>query len=97
MAKKSDQKIRQSRSKVYGDNVHRNHRLVGEAWHAVLCRAFDRDIPPIPPHVVCLMLAINKVMRAAKPGTFQRDDFIDGRVYIDFAEETKPRNQNEQD
>ncbi len=83
--------VREDRGKKYGD-IKMNHTNIANAWHAILCSHYQKDLPKIPPHVVCLMFSAFKMVRAAIPFDYSSDDYIDGRNYMDFAEETDEKN-----
>jgi len=84
-------KVREDRGKKYGD-IKQNHKNIGESWHSILCSYYQQDLPPLPPHVVCLMFAVFKMVRAAIPFTHSKDDYLDMRNYSDFAEELDAEN-----
>jgi len=88
------QEIRKERGKHYGD-IKQNHTNIANAWHSILCSYYQLDLEPLPPHIVCLMFASFKNVRAAIPFSYNPDDFIDSRNYLDFAEECDPQNRHE--
>jgi len=88
------QEIRTERGKHYGD-IKQNHTNIANAWHSILCSYYQLDLEPLPPHIVCLMFASFKNVRAAIPFTYNPDDFLDSRNYLDFAEECDPQNRHE--
>jgi len=88
------QEIRKERGKHYG-NIKQNHTNIANAWHSILCSYYQLDLEPLPPHIVCLMFASFKNVRAAIPFTYNPDDFLDSRNYLDFAEECDPQNRHE--
>ena len=83
--------VREERKKKYGD-AKTNHTNIANAWHSILVSHYQQDLPVLPPHVVCLMMASFKLVRAALPFQYDDDDFIDARNYLDFAEETYEKN-----
>ena len=88
------QEIRKERGKHYGD-IKQNHTNIANAWHSILCSYYQLDLEPLPPHIVCLMFASFKNVRAAIPFSYNPDDFLDSRNYLDFAEECDPQNRHE--
>jgi hypothetical protein len=88
------QEIRKERGKRYGD-IKQNHTNIANAWHSILCSYYQLDLEPLPPHIVCLMFASFKNVRAAIPFSYNPDDFLDSRNYLDFAEECDPQNRHE--
>jgi len=85
--------VREERKKKYGD-AKTNHTNIANAWHSILVSHYQQDLPVLPPHVVCLMMASFKLVRAALPFQYDDDDFIDARNYLDFAEEIYEKNTN---
>ena len=90
-SKLKHKEIRAERGKKYGD-IKQNHKNIGESWHSILCSYYQQDLPPLPPHVVCLMFAVFKMVRAAIPYSHSPDDYLDMRNYSDFAEELDAEN-----
>lgn len=86
------EKIRRDRVKVHGP-FETGHQNLADAWTLILRECWQANLPPIPTHVACLMLAQLKLLRAARPFKFSQDDYDDARNYIDFAQETHPKNK----
>ena len=89
------EQIREERGKAYGD-VEFNHTNIARAWHSILCSYYQKDLPPLPPHVACLMFTVFKMVRAAIPFQYNRDDYFDGKNYMDFAREIEEGNQEQE-
>lgn len=89
--------IRAARGATYGP-PDRSAWAVGRAWRGVLEAHYQQDLPgDIPPHVVMLMHAAMKCVRAAYPFKFNGDNHDDIKVYVDLAKETDPRSRGDQD
>ena len=80
------EKIREERAGKYGD-FETNHTNIANAWHAILCSYYQQQLPPLPPHVACLMFSAFKHIRATIPMTHQEDDYDDATNYMNFARE----------
>lgn len=81
-----DAKIREERQKVYGDPKE-NHTGIAMIWAPQLQPHWEaiRDMKPLPPHVVALLMVGLKYdrMRLA----FHDDNYVDLRNYLRFAED----------
>ena len=80
--------IRKERNAIHGDPIP-GHTNLGKAWGALLAEYFQRPVPPLPCHLVCLMLVTLKLQRAARPMKYTEDDYLDARNYLDFAQEAE--------
>lgn len=79
--------IKAQRQKVYGDPF-TNHRGIAMAWAALLQPYWQqiRDMEPLPPHQVALMMGSLKLLRMRMPDVFHADNYDDLAVYVnDFA------------
>jgi hypothetical protein len=76
-------KIQCERGVQYGQN-HLRHRTLGEIWTGLLETHLDQPLPTLPAHLVCLMMAANKINRAAIDG-LREDDYIDAISYLVLA------------
>lgn len=83
--------IRNERAKKYGD-FYTNHKNIANAWHSIICSYYQKELPPLPPHIACLMFTVFKAVRASIPFKFDLDDYRDMRNYQDFAKECDPDN-----
>ncbi len=82
--KEIQEQIVQDRGALYGD-IRRGHTLLGEAWRVLLAEYWQVGVDTIPPHIVCLMLAQLKLLRAARPFQYHRDSCDDAINYTQFA------------
>lgn len=78
--------IRNEREGRYG-SPHVNQITVGMVWHGILSNHYQTtDLPPIPGHIVALMMAGLKLNRAAFPSAFAtQDSYDDGIGYLQIA------------
>jgi hypothetical protein len=83
-------KIRKERGTQYG-GIELSHESIGLIWQGVLQSYYQEPIPPIPPHVVALMMAGLKTSRAATPLGYQEDDYLDFMNYANFGAELDPQ------
>lgn len=85
----TEKQIRRNRSRQYGDST-AGHRNLGLAWTGLLQNYYGIELPrPIPARIVLLMMAASKANRAAVPRAGQEDDYQDGRIYLELAEEAQ--------
>lgn len=88
----SDEDVIKERAKQYGDASH-TQRVSGAVATAILEAHYGIDLPhPIPGEVVCLISAAWKLIRAAVPLKFVKDNYVDARNYVTLAERLDPRN-----
>ncbi len=72
------------RGKVYGE-PHLSHENIGLAWTGLIQQHFGIRLPgPIPAFLVELMMAQFKIQRSAR--VFHKDNYVDVRAYVNFAE-----------
>ncbi len=85
----SDEEIIEVRGEQYGD-FRLSQRLAGKGITAILESHYQMDLPhEIPGHVVSLIMAQLKILRAALPFRFDHDHYIDARNYITFAQQVR--------
>ena len=89
-------KIRKERGTQYG-GIELSHESIGLVWQGVLQSYYQKPIPPIPPHVVALMMAGLKTSRAATPLGYQEDDYLDFMNYANFGSELDPQRKGDND
>ena len=86
----SEDRTMQERTAQYGPATF-GHANLGLYWTGILQNHFGIELDhPIPAHVVLLMMAASKINRAATPTPGQEDDYIDGKNYLQLAEEALP-------
>ncbi|TAL05244.1 MAG: hypothetical protein EPO00_13320 [Chloroflexota bacterium] len=61
-----------------------DHTAVGLAWAGILSKHLRMPVPPIPAHIVSMMMVSVKVMREA--GVHQRDNLTDIAGYAYCAD-----------
>lgn len=77
------------RGKVYGD-PYTSHTNIGLAWTAMIQHHYGITLEhQIPPELVAQMMVCFKMVRAAR--VHKPDNYIDGRAYLDFADEFQSR------
>lgn len=78
--------IKNERRKVYGEPKS-NHEGIAMMWAPILQPWWDRirDMKPVPPHVVALLMATLKIDRARL--VYHKDNYDDCKNYLDFAQE----------
>lgn len=82
--------IREARQAIHGD-PRDNGRNTGMQWAALINEYFRLELPPLPPHLVFLMMVEFKIGRAARPWPKpDNDDYKDALNYLAFAEENAP-------
>lgn len=81
-----DKKIYVERKKRYGDHLH-GHKNLGLLWTGLLQNHYGiRLAHPIPASLAELMMAANKLNRAAVNPKW-KDNYHDGRIYLTLAED----------
>lgn len=82
--------IKEERQQVYGDPFI-NHQGIGMAWTGLLEPYADdiKDMKPIPPHIVALMMCMLKILRCRI--TYHEDNYDDLANYAEFAKEFQQR------
>lgn len=84
VTKAEKERVVDDRRGTYGDpNI--MHAAIGKAWAGVLSVHLMTDVPPIPPHIVAMMMASMKINRASGKA-IHHDNYLDAAVYLDFAE-----------
>lgn len=84
-------KVMKKRQKVYGPTGP-NFTAFGKGVTALLEAHFQEKLPhDIPPHVASLIYGMGKLIRMALPFEHNSDSAVDGKAYIDIAEELDPR------
>lgn len=73
--------ILDNRSKEYGDATFSNTAL-GHIWAGLLSAYYRVELPPIPPHVCQLMMAVSKAQRIAQGGSVA-DSYADLMNYVE--------------
>lgn len=81
--------IRKQRGKQYGMAPDFNMAQQGKIWAGLLSIHLQKDIPPLPPHIVSLMMVACKCARASSPAKYLEDNYIDALNYLDFAAEAQ--------
>lgn len=76
--------LQQSRGKSYGPYTP-GSRALGMVWAGLLSNHYKKELPPIPPHLVELMMAALKLCRAARPTKHCQDNYDDAFVYTCMA------------
>lgn len=80
----------EDREDRYGDGVF-GHANLGLVWTSLLQNHYDIEFDhPVPGHLVCLMMAGNKLNRAALPTEPHVDDYVDASGYLDIARRSSP-------
>lgn len=83
-------KVLEERTASYGDSTD-GHENLGVLWSALIRQRYPHlDLPPLPAELVLLMMAANKLNRAALTG-IREDDHVDGANYFALAYEAKRR------
>jgi hypothetical protein len=83
--------IIRDRQRVYGD-TYSNHANAGLLFRGILQHHFGINIPEIPPHVVALLVASLKLLRASSPGgEVHQDNYDDGINYLRIARQCAER------
>lgn len=83
-------KIREDRGRSYG-SFEAGLKALAQVWGAMLARYYGstptpRPLGDLPPHLVALMHAAEKILRASYgPEDFNPDHYLDARNYLDFA------------
>lgn len=90
MIEEKAKEIREERGKVYGD-VRVSHESIGLIWQGILSNYYQKELDPIPPHIVALMMSGLKISRASAPLGYQEDDFVDLMNYAGFGAELDPQ------
>jgi len=81
--------IHAERGARYGEGT-QAHTNLGLIWTGILQNHFLMTLPaPIPADVVLLMMAANKLNRAACPTPLHGDNYDDGVIYVEMAREAK--------
>ncbi len=80
------QRVYGSRQKRYGLGPIWQHGNLGEVWHAMLQNHWNMELPPLPAHMVLLMMAANKNQRMALDTGFHEDNYIDYEIYTKLAQ-----------
>ena len=90
---KDAESVCQQRQSVYGSPEVMQEQLAAH-WTALLRAHYQDshpDLPPIPPHLVGLMMACLKLHRCAVPyDKKDADSYVDLHNYIDFSENIDP-------
>ena len=77
--------IREHRDDRYGD-ANFNHRAIAHCWQGILENYFGRALPEIPPHLVMLMMAAQKLCRCALVNdAVHVDSYDDAVIYTQLA------------
>lgn len=84
----SDAEILAERAAVYGEPII-CHASIGLAWAGLLQQHLGQPVSPLPPHVVALMMAAVKAIRAAR--VYHADNYADLRNYAAIAEHAQSR------
>ena len=83
---KKQQEIYNQRSQLYGDAIS-GHKNLGLIWTGILQHWSGMSFKnPIPPHIVSLMLAVNKINRIAD-NEYLEDNYLDAVIYLKIAED----------
>ena len=83
-------KVEAERAEIYSVVTDDFTRL-GKLWGTILDEHAEYEGGDVPGHVVCLMMAMGKLQRAANPKRYQRDDYVDAINYVRFAERLAPK------
>ena len=83
-----DAAIMAERSRIYGD-AQLCHDSIGKAWAGLLQQHFGREVEPLPPHLVALMMAALKGVLAVR--VYHADNYVDLRNYAAIAEEAQQK------
>lgn len=73
------------RNQKYG-HFYVSHKNAGRIWAAMLSHHLGQPVPDLPPHLVALMMASFKLLRASFPGGKEHEDnYLDARGYSAIA------------
>lgn len=75
------ERVINSRGLEYGDPLPCMTNI-GRAWGATLSQHLGHDVPDIAPHIVTLMMAQLKAIRAANSMSPSVDTLLDGEAYF---------------
>ena len=85
----NERKIQKDRANRYGDSKIQ-HGNLGLIWTGILRQAGYVIEPPIPSHIVLLMMVGSKVSRASFEKKLRdTENYDDGKIYFELAKEAK--------
>ena len=77
--KEIKQKLREQKTKEYGD-YRENFHILGMLWSVILKNKLKEDIKP---HEVANCMVMLKLMRVAE--NYKQDSYLDASIYLDMA------------
>jgi hypothetical protein len=84
-----ERRVQRERARQYGDHVH-GHANLGLLWTALLQNHYGIQLShPVPASLAELMMAANKLNRAATPTPGHPDDYRDAAIYVRLSEDAK--------
>lgn len=89
MLDEKGKQLQEQRGSVYGP-WRENMEYLAENWHSLLAMYYSKfgiTLPPLPGWLPPMMLSSLKLLRAAYPSVYHKDNYDDERVYLHFAEE----------
>lgn len=81
LEKEIKQKIREQKTKEYGD-YRENFHILSMLWSVILKNKLKEDIKP---HEVANCMVMLKLMRVAE--NYKQDSYLDASIYLDMAKE----------
>jgi len=81
LEKQIKQKLREQKTKEYGD-YRENFHILSMLWSVILKNKLKEDIKP---HEVANCMVMLKLMRVAE--NYKQDSYLDASIYLDMAKE----------